>query len=583
MADETKPSAGLNDETIVSQTPPPEPQRIGSFTVLGKLGEGGMGAVYKAHDPAIDRDVALKLLPPHLSTDADFVARFKREAAAAGKFVHPNIVQVYAAGEDAGTHFIAMEFVEGVSLQKHITNTGKLDSAEALAITVKAAEALQYAWNKAKLVHRDIKPDNILISNDGDVKVADLGLAKTLQSGSTNFTQTGTVMGSPHYISPEQGRGDKDVDFRSDIYSLGCTLFHMLTGRPPFEGDNIGTLIHKHIYEPPPDIATLCPDCPERVASLVKKMMAKDREKRFASYDELIAEMTAAHDSLGKSVTAGAAAKRRKLMMLAGAGVAVVAVVAGVLVWAPWKSPVGRAVPSAPPPSPSNVTRPVDDAFIKEVAALPAEEQVKRVVAKLKELNPGYDGEESHRIQGGKVIHFDATGSARKFITDVTPIRAFAALKSLQIGGVTGCKLEDLSPLRGMQLEELHLWGQSRLSNLRPIQGMPMTKFLCACTSVTDLSPLKGMRLTSLQTQTTGVSDLTPLKGMPLEELWCFKTKITDLSPLLGMPLKILRCDFKTERDTAILRSIKTLETINGVTVKEFWQRVAAGDIPQPK
>jgi predicted Ser/Thr protein kinase len=604
----------MNDETIVGKPPPPEPQRIGSFVVIGKLGEGGMGAVYKAHDPSLDRTVALKLLPPHLAADEAFVARFKREATAAAKFSQSNLVHVYAVGEDAGTHYIAMEFVEGESLQKRIQRTGQLACDEALAIAISAAEGLRYAWTKAQLVHRDIKPDNILLSNDGDVKVADLGLAKLRESGSTNFTQTGTVMGSPHYISPEQGRGDKDVDFRSDIYSLGCTLYHMLAGRPPYEGDNLASLIHKHVYESPPDLAAARPDCPATVASLVKRMMAKDRAKRPANYDELIAELTAARNALGKSVTARAAAKSRKMMMLTGAGVVAVVAAVAVIVGGPRfrvaESPTdaqkrvppavaapvpGRASatpPSTQPSSPAagtaaTTSKPVDDAFIKEVAALPAKQQIARFVEEMKKLNPDWDGKVTYTSEKNKVVElsFFTLG-----VTNITPIRDLSSLNKLTCAGRwnTGGKtvergtLEDLSPLTGLKLESLDC-RFNPIKDLLPLIGLPLRFLKLDCTSVEDLTPLRGLPLEHLSFGSTPIRDLTPLKNLQLSRLYIQQTKIQDLSAIHKMSLSELKCDFVPDRDTDILRSNKTLVKINDVPVKEFWERVVDGDIPQPK
>ncbi|MCX6906878.1 MAG: SUMF1/EgtB/PvdO family nonheme iron enzyme, partial [Verrucomicrobia bacterium] len=278
-------------------------QTFAGYEIIAKLGQGGMGAVYKARQPNLDRLAALKVMASELAADPDFVARFKREATAAANLSHPNIVQVYSAGESEGTHYIAMEFVDGVTLKQHIERQGRLDPREAIAITVLVAEALQYGWNKARLIHRDIKPDNIFLSQTGEVKVGDLGLAKTVGGGTTSLTQTGMMMGSPHYISPEQARGLSDVDFKTDIYSLGCTLYHMLTGRPPYEGSDALAVIGKHVHEPPPAIFKVWPTCPIPVALVVGKMLAKQRHERPASYEDLIEQLREVHGKL-KPVTA---------------------------------------------------------------------------------------------------------------------------------------------------------------------------------------------------------------------------------------------------------------------------------------
>ena len=387
-------------------------QSIGNFTVLDKIGKGGMGSVYKAEDPSLHRTVALKLLPAHLAEDTEFVTRFQNEATAAARLSHSHLVQVYAAGEDHGAHYIAMEFVDGESLRQRLNRHKSLPPVEALAIASYVAEALRYAWNKAKIIHRDIKPDNILLSKDGEVKVADLGLAKCLQKASVTLTTTGMVMGSPFYISPEQAQGKKDLDFHTDIYSLGCTLFHMLSGQPPFTGEEMGTLFYKHIHEPPPDLLKLCPDCPPKVAQLVKRMMHKDPKQRPPTYDALLTELQTLYRTLknapAQQVAAAATQQRRTMFWIYGAAAAVLVLIAGIFVWNGMKSGGGKSsatsqaapAPTAQQTSPATqVAKPaaaVDDAFIKEVAALPAEQQVQRVIAKLKELNPGYDGNEKN-------------------------------------------------------------------------------------------------------------------------------------------------------------------------------------------
>ena len=311
-------------------------QKIGNFIVLDRIGKGGMGAVYKAEDPTLHRIVALKLLPAHLAEDAEFVKRFQLEAMAAARLSHSHLVQVYAAGEDAGSHYIAMEFVDGESLKQRMQRYPHMPPAEALAIAVYVAEALRYAWNKAKIIHRDIKPDNILLSKDGEVKVADLGLAKSLQQKSVTLTTTGMVMGSPFYISPEQAQGKKDLDFHTDIYSLGCTLFHMLGGRPPFESEEMTALFYQHVHEPPPDLAKLCPDCPPKVVQLVKRMMSKDPKQRTPTYDALITEMQGIYHELKRAkelraVTAKAQERRTLWLIYGGAAAAVLAVIGGIV------------------------------------------------------------------------------------------------------------------------------------------------------------------------------------------------------------------------------------------------------------
>jgi eukaryotic-like serine/threonine-protein kinase len=283
-------------------------QFFAGYEIIARLGQGGMGSVYKARQPKLDRLVALKVMSSELAVDPDFVARFKREASAAASLSHPNIVQVYAAGEYENTPFIAMEFVDGDTLKQHIERHGRLDPREAIAVVVYVTRALQYAWNRVKLIHRDIKPDNIFLSRAGEVKVGDLGLAKTVGGAATSLTQTGMMMGSPHYISPEQARGDSDIDFRADIYSLGCTFFHMLTGQPPYTGTDPLSVISKHVNDPPPAIFKVWPACPIPVALLVGRMLSKRRHERPKDYEDLIEQLEGLREKL-KSATAAEPAK----------------------------------------------------------------------------------------------------------------------------------------------------------------------------------------------------------------------------------------------------------------------------------
>ena len=270
-----------------------EGKQLGDCEVIAKLGQGGMGAVYKAKQTALDRFVAIKVLPPQFSDDEDFLARFKREAAAAAKLTHPNIVQVYSAGKQEDTHYFVMEFVDGESVQQRILRKGKITPAEALAICVYVAQGLDYAWKRNRLIHRDIKPDNMFLSADGEVKIGDLGLAKSASAAGSGLTISGASMGTPHFTSPEQARGLPDIDFRADIYSLGCSLYFMVSGHMPYESEGCNPLqiMFKHVNEPPPDVLQVWPQCPQVLAALIAKMVQKKPEDRFQSYEELLAEI----------------------------------------------------------------------------------------------------------------------------------------------------------------------------------------------------------------------------------------------------------------------------------------------------
>jgi formylglycine-generating enzyme required for sulfatase activity len=272
-------------------------QILGDFEILGRLGQGGMGAVYQARQTSLERLVALKTLQGSLASDPEFIARFRREAKAAASLNHPNLVQVYSAGETEGLHWFAMEYVEGESAQDRMKRKQRIDPAEVIAIGIHIATALDYAWRKAHLIHRDIKPDNIFLSSDGEVKLGDLGLAKRADENQS-LTMTGAAIGTPHYVSPEQGQGKKDVDLRADIYSLGCTLFHLVSGKPPYSGDTAMAVMLQHVTAPVPEPQQAWPAFPSELSRVVMKMMLKQPAARQQTYAEVIADLRRAYDAL---------------------------------------------------------------------------------------------------------------------------------------------------------------------------------------------------------------------------------------------------------------------------------------------
>jgi serine/threonine-protein kinase len=284
--------------------PPGETSRIGGFELLATLGKGGMGTVFKARQVSMDRVVALKVLPPHLAKNQDFVQRFLREARSAAQLNHPNIVQGIDVGEADGVYYFAMEFVDGLTARDLLKREGRLDEKRALSIIGGVARALEHA-HKHGIVHRDIKPDNIMISREGVVKLADLGLAKSFlpeasrlregKPGDTGYQDTvtldGTALGTPHYMAPEQARGDADIDTRADIYALGATLYHMVTGEFPFSAPTPAAIMAKHITQPAPNPKEKNPALSRPVCDLIQFMMAKEREARPQTPTELLAEV----------------------------------------------------------------------------------------------------------------------------------------------------------------------------------------------------------------------------------------------------------------------------------------------------
>ncbi|RMG14117.1 MAG: serine/threonine protein kinase [Planctomycetota bacterium] len=265
-------------------------RRLGDFELERKIGQGGMGEVWLARQVSLDRPVAVKVLPRSLATQENFIERFQREAKAAASLVHPNVIQIYAYGIDEGTPYFAMEYVEGEDLQQRMRRA-PLEWGEIVDIMVGVSSALQAAHSKG-LIHRDVKPSNIMIDKTGLVKVMDFGLAKATGGGSESksLTSAGLIMGTPNYLSPEQGRGDP-LDGRSDLYSLGIVLYELLTGSLPFRADTPAGLIFKHVYEPPPPPDEINPEIPPFLVEIVLKLLEKDPDDRYASAQEFAADL----------------------------------------------------------------------------------------------------------------------------------------------------------------------------------------------------------------------------------------------------------------------------------------------------
>ncbi len=298
-----------------------EGKTLGNCRLLRKIGQGGMGAVYLAHHETLDKSVAVKILPESLASDEGFVERFLREARAAAKLDHPNVIRVLDAGSAEGAHYIVMEYVDGTDLQKIVERRKKIGVRDTLSVAKHVALALAAA-HKLGIVHRDIKPANILITKNGTVKVSDFGLARHVQADG-QVTRPDEMVGTPHYISPEQARAEK-VDGRSDIYSLGATLYCLLTGKPPFSGPSALSIVLKHT-DPnarPTPVRRLEPSVPETVEALVEKAMAKDPARRFQTAEELAEEVDRIRGAgMPKGVPSGVllTPQKKRRLLLAGA------------------------------------------------------------------------------------------------------------------------------------------------------------------------------------------------------------------------------------------------------------------------
>jgi len=263
---------------------------VGPYEVTGLIGEGGMGKVYTAVDRSLQRTVALKVLSGQLQEREDFVARFRREARSVARLNHPNIVQIYFTGTHDDRPYYAMEWVDGNNLEQVLQSEGPLDPDRAVDLMTQAAEGLSAAA-VAGVIHRDVKPSNMVLSRSGVLKITDFGLAKTISSQS-HVTMTGTIVGTPYYMSPEQGEG-KEIDHRADIYSLGASMYHLLVGAPPFEAASPISIILKHINERLEPLEERDKKIPASLSAIVAKMMAKTAVERYRGYEELIGDLEA--------------------------------------------------------------------------------------------------------------------------------------------------------------------------------------------------------------------------------------------------------------------------------------------------
>ena len=592
---------------------------LGNYVLMEKIGSGGMGQVFKAEHRRMHRIVAIKVLPPNMTKDAAAIARFEREVTAVAKISHPNIVAAYDADCADGVHFLVMELVEGNDLHASVKKNGPFPVEKAVNYVLQAAKGLEAAHRKG-IVHRDIKPANLLLDTEGTVKILDMGLARIETAGvdaatQTELTGSGAVMGTVDYMSPEQAVDSKTADARADIYSLGCSLYYLLTGKPIYEGDSLMNRMLAHRDKPIPSLCAAQPGVPEQLEAIFKKMVAKNVENRYQNMTAVIADLercslgneqtivfhppvVPANDSNMTNFVSGTAStptkpirtntattpmldkRKNKLLLIGSAVVGVLMLVAGLAmtlkpvtepldvkpaVAGTKPVPVTRVKPPtvAGPKKPLFFQTPDFEPWAKEVAAMPAEKQVEAVSNKLMELNPGfngkvtgYTGNGTPKIENGVVTQFgfDNDNGTRN-VTDISPLRALGGLNSLWCGLASG-QLADLSPLTGMQLEHL-VCPYTRISDLSPLTGMKLKVLDCAATQVSDLSPLKGMPLGLLGVSDTPVSDISILQGMmSLKRLAIANTRITDLRPIQGLGLDLLVCDGVSVSDLSLLNGM---------------------------
>jgi Tol biopolymer transport system component len=380
---------------------------VGQYQIVEELGRGGMAVVYKAWQPSLERYVALKVLPEYFQHDPEFLARFQREARAAARLNHPNIVTIYDVGEHAGIHYIAMEYLDGGSLRDRLRSTasrsldgtgqaeavaaGSLGLRDAQRILAQLASALDYAHSHG-LIHRDIKPANILFTSDGRAKLTDFGIARA--SDDAQLTRTGVLMGTPEYMAPEQAEG-KPIDYRTDLYALGVVLYQMLVGQAPFRGTTPHATLHAVVYEPPPPPRQINPALPPAIEAVLLKALAKQPDQRFQRGAEMVAALRGSASGAAQGAMEGRRAgpgvparpgRSPLLWIMAGAaamlvlvlGLLLLMVARGPAVAAPTATPGAVVVvtqvspsPSLPPGPTATAAPPTQAPATQPVTALP--------------------------------------------------------------------------------------------------------------------------------------------------------------------------------------------------------------------
>jgi serine/threonine protein kinase len=548
---------------------------LGNYVILDKIGAGGMGQVFKAQHRRMKRVVALKVLPPSVTRKPNAVQRFQREVEAAARLTHPNIVTAFDADEANGVHFLVMEHVEGRDLSSIVKQEGSLPADRAVDYVLQAARGLEYA-HRTGVVHRDIKPANLLLNVEGVVKILDMGLARVEEGPGGKdttdaLTQTGNVLGTVDYMAPEQALNTRLADQRSDIYSLGCTLYSLLAGHALYGGTTFTEKLLAHREQPIPSLRDLPGSIPRSLDAIFERMVAKNPDTRYSSMSEVITDLERWSSDVSSPVTRVRPVQHRlalKWVPIAAVAAVLLSVplVIALVIVATRSSPTGPANPNFPGGETQGV-KPGDAAFdqwLDQVSRMPPDEQITAVTRKLQDQNPGYDGKLGYTgIRAGQVGDFTVMTDQ---ISDLTPIRALPGLTSLVCGGSSARKgkIKDLSPLKDLRLASLRFQG----------------------TQVADLTPLKGMKLMRIDCSGTEVADLAPLHDMPLTWLNCADSRVTDLTPLKDMNLtEVIFTPSQITSGIDVLRRMKSLKTIavgwnakERYSAEDFWTKYDKGE-----
>lgn len=532
---------------------PPPPDRLAellpAYEVIRLIGRGGMGAVYEALQKSLRRKVAIKILPGGGGDDElHFAERFRHEAFAMARLNHPGIVNVFDAGETQdGLLYFVMELVEGRDLAHELETRGHLPEAETLSIVTQVAEALAYAHGNG-IVHRDMKPANLLLDARGRVKVADFGLAKLEEAErSWLLTRTGTTMGTPDYIAPELRKAGRVADARADLFSLGVMAYQMLTGELP-----------RGMFQLPSECV---PGLDERWDRFVCRALEPKPEDRYQSAAELLQDLGGESPPVESVPVAGRSG--RKLILVAAAVILPLLIFLGVFSQKP-SPPSGQAVAG----------KSFDlAAFTREMETADVETQWALLKTKLDDLN-GSDvtllRKEEDKARGR--ITYLGIRNEGKELSDITPVAAASGVLSLFFHDVW---VRDLSCLRGMKIEQLGIF-QSHLTDLSVLETLPAlwSLNLTNAKGIRDFTPLAKLKLGVLHlNHNPHLTDLSFVRGMPLSQLNVKATGVTDLSPLAGMGIRELECDAEIPLTADWLRSMPKLEKINGEPVEEWLKR----------
>ncbi len=588
--------------------------QIGDYLLQKELGEGGMGRVYKAWHSLLHRTVAIKIIKADLQHKQSILDRFKREIKITGQMSHPNLVQALDAGVQEELVFLVMEFIEGESLYTKVKKEGPFQVVDAINYSLQTANGLAYLHEKG-LIHRDIKPGNVMITADDTIKVLDLGLVAYNQAHSQEetmeLTEPGEVLGTVDFMAPEQAVETSNADHRVDIYSLGCTLFFLLKGKPPYQGKTIAARLIAHRETKVPSLLSY-PNISRELNILFQRMLAKNPSDRPQNMHEVISALEIISNRIrpGGSATetiditqAGNAiySSSKRTFTVAKPKIFFVGIVAGALFLCGFAAIYfwlgnGKDRDDFPP---KNNQQPAKNHFKSTpgndfpIKGSPRD-QLKWVIGKLINHNQkyGYDGSKTklNLVQGHYKLVISHPG-----IRDITPIQKLTFVSDLDLEGTN---VQDLSPIKNLRIFIFDC-NSMYLKDISPLSEMPLEYLeLYGCTNLKDIGPVKNFKnLKFLNLADTQVEDLTPLANLPLNELFCCDntpvrdlkvlatTNITylscencknlqDLSPLQNLPLEVILCDERLLPTAPFLRKCKTLRMINNKPPRKYWKQI---------